>query len=174
MKKKLIPKNLDNMLDQIAANPKTHENGELVKSPHFDECKDLIAKWENIEEVKGDEFKLSIEQASEMLGVSTQTLRNWEATGKLIPQRTHGGHRRYLESQIVALRKKQLSIPEIILPDVTKRKLRELGTILLGCFKDDEKINLIITQSEIDGKIRITIDSEDGLTTTQKTINMEE
>ena len=162
MKKKLIPKNLDNMLNQIACNQKTYENGELVKTKGFDECKDLISKWETTEEVKGVEFKLSIEQAAEMLGVSTQTLRNWEAIGKLVPQRTTGGHRRYLESQIVSLRKKQLSIPEIILPDITVKKLRDLGETLLSNFREDEKVNLIISQGAVDGKVRISVDSEDG------------
>lgn len=173
-KRKLIPKNLDNMLSQIESNSKTHENGDPVKSPHFDECKDLIEKWDNVEEVKGTEFKLSIEQAAEMLGVSTQTLRNWEIQGKLIPQRTSGGHRRYFKSQIIEIRKKQLSIPEIILPDITPIKLRQLGETLLSNFRDDEKVSLIISQGTVDGKIRITMDSEDGLTTICKTFNMEE
>lgn len=38
---------------------------------------------------------VAIGEASEMLGVSITTLRRWEAEGKLIPERTAAGHRRY-------------------------------------------------------------------------------
>lgn len=43
---------------------------------------------------------LSIGEASEMLGVSISTLRRWERAGKLIPERTAAGHRRYHLSAI--------------------------------------------------------------------------
>jgi excisionase family DNA binding protein len=33
--------------------------------------------------------------AAKALGVSASTLRRWEAEGKLIPERTSGGQRRY-------------------------------------------------------------------------------
>jgi len=38
---------------------------------------------------------VAIGEASEVLGVSISTLRRWEAEGKLIPERTAGGQRRY-------------------------------------------------------------------------------
>lgn len=38
---------------------------------------------------------VAIGEASEALGVSITTLRRWEAEGKLIPERTAGGQRRY-------------------------------------------------------------------------------
>ena len=38
---------------------------------------------------------LSIKSASDLLGVSTKTLRRWEKEGKITPTRTEGGHRRY-------------------------------------------------------------------------------
>jgi putative resolvase len=37
----------------------------------------------------------SIGEASKTLGVSITTLRRWEAEGRLIPEHTAGGHRRY-------------------------------------------------------------------------------
>ena len=43
---------------------------------------------------------ISIGQATEILGVSHSTLRRWEAQGKLTPERTQGGQRRYQLSQI--------------------------------------------------------------------------
>jgi predicted site-specific integrase-resolvase len=38
---------------------------------------------------------LSISEAAKIKGVSISTLRRWEGEGKLIPQRTENGHRRY-------------------------------------------------------------------------------
>lgn len=43
---------------------------------------------------------LSIGEAAEWLGVNPMTLRRWEASGKLIPERTVGNQRRYRLSQI--------------------------------------------------------------------------
>jgi DNA-binding transcriptional MerR regulator len=39
--------------------------------------------------------KLSISEAAKLKGVSVSTLRRWESEGKLIPERTPSGHRRY-------------------------------------------------------------------------------
>ena len=38
---------------------------------------------------------VSIGEAAKALGVSITTLRRWEAEGRLIPEQTSGGHRRY-------------------------------------------------------------------------------
>jgi predicted site-specific integrase-resolvase len=38
---------------------------------------------------------INLETTAEMLGVSKETLRNWDKSGKLIPSRTEGNHRRY-------------------------------------------------------------------------------
>jgi predicted site-specific integrase-resolvase len=38
---------------------------------------------------------LSIGKAARVLGVSVTTLRRWEAAGRLVPEHTSGGHRRY-------------------------------------------------------------------------------
>lgn len=38
---------------------------------------------------------VSIGEAAAALGVSITTLRRWEASGKLVPEHTAGGHRRY-------------------------------------------------------------------------------
>lgn|ERR1035437_1842238 len=50
-----------------------------------------------------DDKLINIEEASEMLGVSKETLRNWERDGKIAPTRTEGGHRRYRLSEIKKL-----------------------------------------------------------------------
>ncbi|MGU8835525.1 IS607 family transposase, partial [Clostridium perfringens] len=47
---------------------------------------------------------LSIKEAAEFLGVSTETLRRWEKAGKLIPYRTNGGHRRYEQTDLIKLK----------------------------------------------------------------------
>ena len=40
-------------------------------------------------------MKLSIGEASKVLGVAVSTMRRWEYEGWLIPERTVSGHRRY-------------------------------------------------------------------------------
>ena len=46
---------------------------------------------------------LNITEASELLGVSTKTLRRWEKDGKISPFRTPGGHRRYDKEQLLKI-----------------------------------------------------------------------
>ena len=43
---------------------------------------------------------ITISEAAERLDISPTTLRRWEASGKLIPERTQGNQRRYRLSQI--------------------------------------------------------------------------
>ena len=43
---------------------------------------------------------VSIGETSKLLGVSMQTLRRWDKTGKLVSERTPSGHRRYLRSEV--------------------------------------------------------------------------
>lgn len=47
---------------------------------------------------------LSIKEASEFLGVSTDTLRRWERAGKITSVRTSGGHRRYEQKELIKLK----------------------------------------------------------------------
>jgi hypothetical protein len=60
---------------------------------------------------------ISINEAAKILGVSTKTLRRWEARGILIPTRTSGGHRRYVLAKINNFKrakgKKRISEPTI-------------------------------------------------------------
>lgn len=50
---------------------------------------------------------LSITQAAKVIGVSADTLRRWEKTGKLNAKRTHGSHRRYHASELETILKNQ-------------------------------------------------------------------
>lgn len=50
-----------------------------------------------------DKNILSISEAASLLGVSDETLRNWEKDGKLTPFHTEGGHRRYYKTDIEKL-----------------------------------------------------------------------
>ena len=49
---------------------------------------------------------INIKTASEMLGVCTKTLQNWDKDKKLVAVRSFGGHRRYLLSDIEKLQRK--------------------------------------------------------------------
>lgn len=48
--------------------------------------------------------KLSISEAAKIKGVSVSTLRRWEAEGKLVPERTASGHRRYDQAQLLNIK----------------------------------------------------------------------
>jgi predicted site-specific integrase-resolvase len=50
-------------------------------------------------------MKVSIQRAAKELGVSTDTLRRWDAAGKLIAERTPTGHRRYDLDAILGVKK---------------------------------------------------------------------
>ncbi|MBR8833255.1 MAG: helix-turn-helix domain-containing protein [Stigonema ocellatum SAG 48.90 = DSM 106950] len=39
--------------------------------------------------------KISTQEASDLLGVHPETLRRWKEEGKIVADRTTGGHRRY-------------------------------------------------------------------------------
>ena len=45
-------------------------------------------------------MRVRISEAARMLGVSVDTLRRWEAAGKITVERTPGGHRRYDVEQL--------------------------------------------------------------------------
>ena len=46
---------------------------------------------------------LSLEEAAKVLGVSKSTMRRWEAEGRLKPERTPGGHRRYRSEELTQM-----------------------------------------------------------------------
>lgn len=48
--------------------------------------------------------KLSISEAAKVKGVSASTLRRWEVEGRLIPERTANGHRRYDLAQLLGIK----------------------------------------------------------------------
>jgi len=49
-------------------------------------------------------MKITIKEAAKELGVAIETVRRWEAEGKLKVERTAGGHRRYDISQLKGIR----------------------------------------------------------------------
>ena len=54
----------------------------------------------------GEKRLYSLKKTAEVLGVSVQTLRNWDTSGKFKAIRTEGGHRRYASDQIAKFFKK--------------------------------------------------------------------
>lgn len=57
-------------------------------------------------------MKVSIGKAAKVLGVSIQTLRRWEWEGKIQPERTLHGHRRYDLAKLQGLKPYQISQTE--------------------------------------------------------------
>jgi len=60
---------------------------------------------------------LTIKQTAEYLNVSTDTLRKWDKSGKLVPLTTTGGHRRYQQEQLdsyIGITKESVETSEIV------------------------------------------------------------
>lgn len=55
-------------------------------------------------------------EAAGLFGVDPKTLRNWARAGRISAQRTIGGHRRYLESEV---RARVAKLAEVAAPAVT-------------------------------------------------------
>ena len=51
-------------------------------------------------------LKMSIKEAANLLGVAESTLRRWDNEGKLVADRTKGGHRRYNKNRLIAFQTK--------------------------------------------------------------------
>lgn len=141
----------------------------IIDKDIINECKELL-KEKPPQDV---EMQLNIEQAAFLLGVSKQTLRNWEASGKLSPMaRTEGGHRRYTKSQIDVIKKEQLGCSEFVIPKITPEAIREMIDSLLSSFDSYKPVNISIRdQRSLNGKVVLTVDSHDGLDSVSKSFN---
>src|SRR5690554_2448624 len=71
---------------------------------------------------------VSIGEASKVLGVSIATLRRWEAEGRLVPEHTSGGHRRY---DLAKLK------PELFRAAFDERRTVGYGSVSSRDWKDD-------------------------------------
>ena len=81
--------------------------------------------------MRNKETLLSIGEASEMLGVSVQTLRNWEKRGYIQSERTPSGHRRYALSDIRSHLEDQVDDKQAFLyVRVSTKKQEESGNLL--------------------------------------------
>jgi excisionase family DNA binding protein len=63
--------------------------------------------------------KISIQEASDLLGVHPDTLRRWEDEGKITSERTTGGHRRYDVAKLLGTTEREgktISIPNKAIP----------------------------------------------------------
>ena len=68
----------------------------------------------------------------------------------------------------------QMDTGDILLHDITPTKIRELMERLLSSFNPDEPVNLTIKSDTLDRKVRLIVDSADGLCSVTKTFNMED
>ena len=141
--------------------------------------KQCLAYLEMAEALDRLDFKetgklLTIEEAASALGISPSTLRNWEEQGKIAPSRTEKGHRRYTRAQIQEIRKQQMKDQEFLLPNVTPNDVLDMVQKLLSTFDPMERINVTIRQDCMLKKVRLTVDSADGLCTVTKSFDMKE
>lgn len=90
--------------------------------------------------------KLTISEAAKLKGVSVSTLRRWEAEGKLIPDRTANGHRRYTVSQLLGV-KENLSYTvgycRVSSHDQKKDLQRQKEVVELFCAQNGWQVEII-------------------------------
>jgi len=58
-------------------------------------------------------MKISIGKAANLLGVSKETLRRWEKSGKIESERTRNNHRRYDQNKLLGLNEKKTSNEDV-------------------------------------------------------------
>lgn len=138
------------------------------------QCKKWIEMVENLPEIKEDEELLNVDMAASMLGISKQTLRNWDEKERITSIRTEGGHRRYNKKDILNIRKQQMQEKELLIPEITPNDLLFEVQRLISGFDPMEKINISLRQDTMAKKVKLTIDSVDGLNSIAKSFNIKE
>ncbi len=163
--KKLVPKNLDDMID----------NQRCQSTSSGKECRDLIEKASKCQiEDENLSKLLTIDEAAAMLGVSAQSLRNWEDNGKITSERTAGNHRRYTKKQILEIRKQQVQDIEFLLPDITGAKIQEIVDSILMNFDPLEPLNINFRSDPLSKKLEISVESTLRLCSVCKSFNFKE
>lgn len=92
---------------------------------------------------------ISISKAANMLGVHVDTLREWDAKGKLVPVKTVGNHRRYkLEDVETFCGQKSTSSEECVILSVDNVVLLCLSVAVLRNWKNKNVLDLIQSLDE--------------------------
>lgn len=150
---------------------KTQRMAEAKAIAEKAQLKELLEMSEFVGEIA--EALLTVEHAAVQLGVSSQTIRNWEKQGILIPaHKTEGGHRRYHQSQITELKKSQNDFE--IFVRIKPANLILMIQQVMSNFNPEEIVSVSIQNDPLKHQVRFTLDSEDGLCTFTKTLKMEE
>ena len=169
-KKKWVPKSFAEMskaMERVVELKGLSKEGEDCKEL-FTDCEDLDALLEEPEEL------LAIGEVAFRLGVSEQTVRNWEEKGKLVPQRTEKGHRRYSSKDVDNIKKKMLGNQEYILHDMCVAKMKDTLDLLFSAFEPEELVNITVRVDQMDRNVKIIVDSTDGKSSISKTFKMED
>lgn len=139
------------------------------------ECKELLVELEDLDKLlTPKKATYNIEKAAQLLGISAQTLRNWDKSGRMKADRTEGKHRRYTESQIRELRRQMMTGSEFFIEGIAKETLISGLETLLILFEPKDKISFSVQHNALFDEVTITVSSEDGLTTTKKTFKVKE
>ncbi|MBI2268714.1 MAG: MerR family DNA-binding transcriptional regulator, partial [Candidatus Blackburnbacteria bacterium] len=96
-----------------------------ITIPQINLLKTPKVKQESSLDDTGKQYIFTVSEAAKFLGVSSDTLRNWEASRKLIPQRTRGGQRRYRLAQL----QKMLAVRNPVLYEKVKESNEVLQSL---------------------------------------------
>jgi DNA-binding transcriptional MerR regulator len=169
-KKKWVPKDLAEMteaMEKVVALKGLSKEGE--------DCKDLLSDCDDLDSLLEEpDALLAIGEVAFRLGVSEQTIRNWEQTGKLVPQRTEKGHRRYSSKDVDNIKKKMLANQEYILHDMCVAKLKDTLDMLFSAFEPEDLVNITVRVDDLERHVKIVVDSTDSMSSISKTFKMED
>jgi excisionase family DNA binding protein len=99
---------------------------------------------------------VSVSEAAKFLGVSPDTLRNWEASGKLIPARTEGGARRYSPAILVEYKKSLKPLPKTSVGLTSVSKAAEELRVSADTIRNWDKKGIIKAERTEGGLRRFT------------------
>ncbi len=124
-------------------------------------------------DVSSEGVLLTIEQVATQMGVTPQTVRNWEKSGKLVPaDKTDKGHRRYTQDQVTALKRTESKFELVI--EIKASDLLSRIQNAMANFSPDETVTVNIIKNEFNRKVYFIIDSEDGLNQFRHALKIED
>lgn len=90
--------------------------------------------------------KISISEAAKLKGVSISTLRRWESEGKIMPERTANGHRRYDLSELIGVKSElsyTVAYARVSSHDQKEDLLRQSEVLELFCASNGWQVEII-------------------------------
>ena len=91
---------------------------------------------------------ISIGSVARLLGVSIETLRNWDRSGKLVAIRSQSGQRRYAIDQIETFRENHNQVTAIVAHCIKVSDFKEAVNHVCEGFDDEDVVEVTFHKNE--------------------------